>query len=368
MLKLLRRKDVSKKLLWVVAIVIILSFGLFGTATLLIDINRDDYAGRIFGKKIAFTDFEKAYQHQVVQSMIRYGQDYRKIRQYLNIEGETWNRLILLHEANRRNIKIPDAEVVRAIQSFPFFQRDGRFEPLIYEDVLQAIFRIKPRSFEEGVRENLKIEKLFEQVTEDVRLNPEAVRNAFEERNQKVQVSYVAVDLSQIQLNESFPEDRLREHYNENKMVFLLPRSLKIAYVEIPKPDPEETGASEPADNAKANAETLFNAALTTGELERAAQARELSVKETPFFSADKPEKTLSWPLPVLSQIITLGEGDVAGPFETDTAYIVVQAREIREAYLPPFEEVRDRVQADLNQQLARDKAAVKAEQLHKDI
>ena len=57
MLKHLRKKGVSKKILWVVAFVIVISFSFFGTASYL---NRGalshNYAGILFGQKIPLKD------------------------------------------------------------------------------------------------------------------------------------------------------------------------------------------------------------------------------------------------------------------------------------------------------------------------
>jgi len=51
MLKQLRQKGVAKKIIWFIAIIIIISFGFFGTASLLSNQNNTGYAGKIFGKK-----------------------------------------------------------------------------------------------------------------------------------------------------------------------------------------------------------------------------------------------------------------------------------------------------------------------------
>ena len=51
MLKALRKKGVAKKIIWIVAIVIILCFG-FGTASMLSNSRPESYAGKIAGKKI----------------------------------------------------------------------------------------------------------------------------------------------------------------------------------------------------------------------------------------------------------------------------------------------------------------------------
>lgn len=101
MLKILRKKGVAKKIIWFIAIVIIISFGFFGTASLLSNQRNTGYAGKIFGKKISFDQFEKVYGHVAIQALIKYGDNFNKIREHLDLESQTWDRLIMLHEAKK---------------------------------------------------------------------------------------------------------------------------------------------------------------------------------------------------------------------------------------------------------------------------
>ena len=59
MLKILRKKGVAKKLLWATAIVIIISFGLFGEAYLMNSGRKGNIAGTVFGKKVSVDDIQR---------------------------------------------------------------------------------------------------------------------------------------------------------------------------------------------------------------------------------------------------------------------------------------------------------------------
>ena len=101
MLKILRKKGVAKKVLWGIAIVIIISFGFFGTANYTNNSSGPSFAGKIFEKRIPIEKFEQAYQRTRLQAFLRYGENFNKISSFLNLEAETWDRLILLREADR---------------------------------------------------------------------------------------------------------------------------------------------------------------------------------------------------------------------------------------------------------------------------
>ncbi|MBZ0166820.1 MAG: SurA N-terminal domain-containing protein, partial [Candidatus Omnitrophica bacterium] len=161
MLKIFRNKELKKRVIWVVAIVIILSFGVFGTAYLLTDSGSEQIAGKIFHKKVTRTEFIEAYQNVEIQSIMQYGDKYQQLKPYLNMESRTWDRLILLHEADTRKIKVFDDMVVKTIQENQNFQRNGRFDSIVYEQILNYL-RVNPRDFEEGVRQNLQMQLLFD--------------------------------------------------------------------------------------------------------------------------------------------------------------------------------------------------------------
>ena len=104
MLNVLRKKGFAKKVIWIIAIVIIVSFGFFGTAYLLTGSKNYYYAGKIFGKKISLEDYNKVYENVRIQAIRQYGYNLNELEPVLNLEARTWDRMILLHEAKKRRI------------------------------------------------------------------------------------------------------------------------------------------------------------------------------------------------------------------------------------------------------------------------
>ena len=105
MLKILRRKGVMKKILWVLAVVIILAFGFMGQASRLSNSRRVPYAGKNYGREVPLDEFQKHYQHVQIQALIQYGRNLDKFRDILNLEREAWNRIIALDEARKRSTR-----------------------------------------------------------------------------------------------------------------------------------------------------------------------------------------------------------------------------------------------------------------------
>src|SRR5277367_2454996 len=161
MLEVLRRKGVNKTILWIIAIIIILSFGVFGTAYRLD--NTINSAGTMYGHNVNIKDFQQAYLDARDQAIRTYGDEFFKNGNKLDLEQEAWDRLILLKEAQKRDIQATDQEVVAAIAAIPFFQRSGQFDQTLYEDIVQnpGVFDRSTPDFEEGMRKQLIIQKLI---------------------------------------------------------------------------------------------------------------------------------------------------------------------------------------------------------------
>ena len=76
MLSVLRHKGVSKKILWGVTIIIVLSFAVFGTAWRLDkSINS---AGKIYGHSVSLLEYQKAYYDARDAAIMMYGENFFK--------------------------------------------------------------------------------------------------------------------------------------------------------------------------------------------------------------------------------------------------------------------------------------------------
>ncbi len=217
MLKFFRQKGVAKTVLWVISGIIIFSFALGAGISSLS--NNEDFnktAGKIFGKKISFKTFQDEYLNVRDQAILTYGSNADQILPYLNLEQETWTRLMLLHEAKQKDIRIHNEEIITFIQSMPAFQRDNHFDEKYYELVLKNIFKRTPRHFEESVRGQLTIIKLFQTLTQHIIIQDEDIRRAFLERYKKIQTSYVSFDAAVLEEDILISSDDIKQYYEEN--------------------------------------------------------------------------------------------------------------------------------------------------------
>ena len=395
MLKLLRKKGFAKKVLWFVAIIIILSFGFFGTAYLLTDNEPTDYAGTIFEKKVSAEEFGKAYQAVYIQALIRFGDKFSEISRFLNLEAETWDRLILLREAAKKKIKASDEKVVQAIEQYAFFQRGGHFDPLLYNDILRYAFRVSARDFEEGIRDNLKFITLFQQITAPIAVTDQEVIESFRRDNEKIQVSYILVTTEQFQKDVSFTDEEAQNYYAQNKNGFIVPPTMNVEYIGLDFPPPEgqrspsgESLTAEPepekgesmADSTTAAAETptvteemkkpvrekanaIFQDLLVNPDMQAAGGKHNVEVKSSGFFSMEQPDLALGWSYELLIKLFQMDKNAVNDPFETPRGMLIVKIKEKKDAYIPEYKDIAEKVGEALRKDKAKTIARAKTEE-----
>ncbi len=359
MLKILRKKGVMRKLLWILAVVIILAFGFLGQAYLLNRGGRENIAGRIYGRTVSLEDFQHHLEQVHLQAVMQYGQNLQKVLPYLNLESQAWDRIIALHEARKRKIRIVDEEVVNTIRDNPFFQKDGRFDRDIYQNVLYAL-RMTPRQYEEGLRESLKISRLFRQITSDLDVTEQETLQRYKLHNEKTQISYIFFP------NEKYTQavvpdlDAIRTYYKNHKSEFMQPPRINVHYLSWPYP-PEAT--QDDKDEILDEALEVAIDLRENPDLAAVAQTYELELQSTGFFSMEKPVLREGWSFSLIQQLFQKDVGFISDPVETAQGIDILQISAQKEAEIPEFDAIAQQAQTAWIQSQARELAQKDASQ-----
>lgn len=179
MLRILRNKKTAKRVWIGLAVIIIPAFTFWGFSGAFRSKDENSIAGKIFGRKITYVQFRDAITSEKIMARLQFGDKLDEIQQYLDFEPQAWQRMVLLAEAKKRRITAGDKEVIADIQSSPIFQSKGVFNNKAYNDILRYYLRVQPRIFEELIRQNLILAKLYKQVTDNVSLTDEQIKEGY---------------------------------------------------------------------------------------------------------------------------------------------------------------------------------------------
>jgi peptidyl-prolyl cis-trans isomerase D len=363
MLKALRKKGVAKKIFITLAIVIVPAFVLWGSASLMRS-QKYSYAGKIFGRKVSFDEFQESLRATQTQALLQYGENFYKIQRFLNLENEAWGRLILLQEARKRRIHVSDQEVVESISQMPFFQRDGRFDEKTYQSILDYVFKTPARFFEEQDRQQLILSKLFRQITDRISLNDKELLAAYKRENEKAKVSYLLIAPQDFEKMVSLGNTEAQDYFNAHRQEFKQPPAVDLQYLEFSYPKDAKEETKKPIQERAMTAYTQ----LQEGEaLEKVAQQENITIKETGFFSLENTPPP-GVPLEVIQTVSLLKEHQFSNPVLAPSGCFIVRIKDRKDAYLPDFPEVKSQAEKIITQQKSRELALEKAKQFRNQI
>ena len=365
MLKILRSKNVKKRILYVLAAVIIPAFVLWGSASLISDRKDRKFAGKIFGKNVTYKEYTFSLNSWRNKLRLQFGDKAHYVERMLDGNQATWDILILMHEAIRRKIRISDKELVDHIASLPFLQRDGAFNHEVYDLLLKYSLNTTPRVFEEQIKQSLMLAALFDVITKNIKVSDEEILQNYKEKNEQVKVSYVAALIEDQEKNINITDEQVKEYYQDNKEEFKIPVQINLQFIGTDYPKDATDQQKEEIDNKMPLAkESLEN----NPNIDQVLEQFGLKLQETGFFSLGEPIPHFGW-LPESTDILFgLEENQYSDVITTDRGPYIFMVKEKRKDYTPTLEESKKEIKKKLIKEKSTESARNIIEAINEEI
>lgn len=352
MLKVLRKKERAKKIIfWAIIAVMVFAFVLWG-AEAYRQKSGADYAGIIFGRKVSIPEFRRIYVSCLNEVRLRLGEDYHKLLPLINLNNQAWMKLALLHHAKKLKITAANPEVVRAITANPLFFREEKFNQDTYEKIVRYYFNSSPRAFEEQTRDSLIIKKLYEELTKKVTISDEELLNAYKQEFESLSINYIQLKHEDFTAQVNTEDNELKDYYQKNAIQFKIPPAVKVEYAGREYPEnAQEEDKIKIFDEVKA----LYPKLKSTAQLKDIAQAN-ITYQQTDFFSFYEPiEKIESFEFNKWA--FQLREKQTSPIIQTPKGVYVLRVMQKRDSYIPDFQEVKEKVIEALKTDKAKEAA-----------
>ncbi len=363
MLKQLRDKKIAKKIWIGLAIIVVPAFIWWGSGSLRSpEDSGPTVAGKIFGRNVSFIELREAVDGVRTQMIMQFGDSFNEMQKYLDIETQAWDRLLLLAQAKKSRIRVSDKETIEFIQKLPFLQSKGAFDQRTYEQALRWIFRTQARAFEEQIRQNLIISKLYDSLTASITVSDAEIKEEYEKNNEQISVSYLAATFQDFAQEINPTEDELKEYFEKNSLLFKQPLSFNLEYVTLPA-----EGKDQAARDAQLN---KYQDIFLKNESNFAAVAAEakLDLKETGLFAETDPIPGIGWSTQVSSSLPKLKAGQILPAVRIDQNDYIIRLKERREPAIADFTAAKDKVKEAYQKEKARALAIEKIEAAQKEI
>jgi len=287
MLSLLRRKKTMKRILWVLAAIIIPAFVLWGAGSSSKRKLPYSYIGTINNRKVTIDNFIKSIENVQISLFLNY---FNKPEALNNLQQDrallnrlAWENLVLKSSIKKGEIKVTDKEVIDFVTHHPLFTRGRVFDDNLYKYILKNSVRIAPREFEESVRSFLINMKKRDSIVQNVTVSDDEILKAYENENEKAKIYYIMVDKKGFEDRVSVSPSEISSFYETNKAIFQEPEKAILQYVEFPH---KEKGTKDSAiRNLKSFYEKIYK---NPKNMEKVSEKFGLTIKETAPFAQNE--------------------------------------------------------------------------------
>lgn len=260
-MQMMRRK--MKAIMWIVVVTFVVGFvyvimGTGGSLGKTQDKLARGIIGQVGSQEITTRQYQEALSRSREQYRTRFGSDPDEAT-FRQMEQEAWQGLLgsmILQRAYRQyGIRVYDEEIVGIIRNRPpnelmndpQLMTNGQFDMQKYQSVIS-----NPQNlawlvdYEIQLREQLPQQKLNLQVLAGVRVTDQEIIRTFQDQNEKIKASFVAVDPGKFfNAQEEVAPAEIEAYYKEHQEEFQAPERVKFSFVALPKEPTEKDLADQ---------------------------------------------------------------------------------------------------------------------------
>jgi peptidyl-prolyl cis-trans isomerase D len=146
------------------------------------------------------------------------------------LQGLVEDRLVVL-EARRLGLRVPDSAVARMLANAPEFQENGRFMGGAEIKRRLELQGVTVQEFEESLRRRMLREQLEALVTQEVAISPTEAEREFRRRNEQIKVEYVLVAAARFRGEAQVREDETKTRFEARREAYRIPEQRVASYV-----------------------------------------------------------------------------------------------------------------------------------------
>lgn len=398
------RRHARSKVIWVVVALIIGVFTFWGVSAVVMGPATRAAVAMVNDHTIDAIDIEREERNLLDRYRNAYKDRFTpEMRKSLHLRDQALqgliDRLVLADRAREFGLDISDKEVLDVILNEPAFSRDGRFDKALYVRILRYA-RQTPAEYEEGLRQDLAIQRLRDLITDGVTVGDDEVRREIVARAERTKVSFVEYRASEFTTSFEPSEEDLRAYFDAHRDRYQRPERVRIQYVAYP-PDRFAEGIEVSEDDIRKYYEEKKDTRFTEP---RQVRARHILLRVPPDATEKQKrearEKLEAWRREIVEQgadfaalarehsedpgskeaggeLGWFGEGRMVKPFEkaafalspgevsqvveTPFGLHLIQVEEVRDARVRPLEEVREEIAEEIRRERGRARAGAAA-------
>ena len=293
------------------------------------------------------------------------------------LENYIWNSYVFDHEADSLQVFPSDSEVQAELARVPAFQTDGRFDPAKLTEFVKNV--LPSRGFNDAViddllRQQVRLRKIKALIASTVDVTPAELQKRYMAENEKMEISVVRLNTSDIEKGVAITEDDIKKTYTAMKESFQSDeqREVSLASFELSDAqkklkDKEHTDALQ---KVGADAGVLADAAADkTADFASLAKKQGVPLKITGFFTTSQPDPALA-DLPALTTAAfhLSSASPTSDIVEGPNGYYILHLVDARASRQLSLDEARPKIIAQLKKERASQLLQTRASEVRNGI
>ncbi len=187
--------------------------------------------------EIAYEEYQSAYSNLYNLYQGIYKESFTsQLEAQLNLPQQAIDQLIgqalMMQEAEKIGFEISQDELVASIATYPSFQEDGKFSRDRYIQVLNYE-RISPEQFEASQRRQLLVEKLREQLQQNINVSAEDIEASYRTENDKINLNFVRLLPASFENKVEVTDEALQTFFSAQQEDFRQPERISLRYLQF---------------------------------------------------------------------------------------------------------------------------------------
>lgn len=364
---------------------------------------KETYVAKVNSITIEWREYNDVFQNTIKQYQQALGPAFsekmiEELRLREKILDSLIEKILILQEAKRLGLSIPDEELRGAIESIPAFQVSGQFDKRNYERFLR-ISRMTPEEFEQSQRENLLISKIMILIKMNGgKVSDEELLDTYLFEDERINLAFVKVAPGALKKQVHTNEIEIKDYYQTHQEEFRIPTFIQIQYL-LFRPSDFEGKAQVSLDDAK----RYYDSRKDRFKIPKQVKVRDILIKAGPQDTPDqleakkkkadeileKAKKTkdfgslakqyseaetasrggdLGWIQKGMlgeqleSILFSTKVGHLSGVLVAGDGFHIFKIEEVKEEKQKPFEEVKSQIFQTLRKEKAKAEASRKAD------
>lgn len=221
---------------WVIIGLLILVFAFWGINAYF-EPEADVTVAKVNGVKITQSTYQRAYEQQRQQLVSQLGSSVSDdFLQAMGLKRQVLDRLVeeeaQLQVSRDLGYRISAQQLVNHINQIQAFQKEGRFDRELYEQVLSSN-ALRPMAWEQDQLRALLLTQPFRGVTSTQFVVKPELEAVLKLREQQRSVGYGVIALANFEANVSISDEDVKAYYDKNAERYKTAEEVKVDYIEL---------------------------------------------------------------------------------------------------------------------------------------